>query len=138
MLAGLMSGALGSAPTSAKSRTAATRGGGRRRNKGVVLLGEPHWDTCETPGWTRTYIPVSVEGGPSEGSFVRVKIGIGTEFGTERTTDTNFVRDGGWVGSDGESTALIRPNEFREYWFESSNQVAVDVTTEIISELANE
>lgn len=132
MLAGLMAGTIGSAPTSARSSRPSSGTG--RRVKAAVRVGEPRWTESAKAGWTRTYLPIYLDGGPSEGSYVQVEVGIGTDGGTERSVDSNFLRDGGWEGTDGASRALILPGHSLEYWFESSDQVAVDIATRIVTE----
>jgi hypothetical protein len=131
MLAGLMAGSAGSAP----SRAAAPRtGGGNRSTKAAVRLGDPSWSDSPVPGWTRTTVPVHVVGGPPAGSRVKVEIGIGTDGGTERASGDEFLRSGGWNGSDDTSAALIAPGSAVDFWFESSDDIAVDVTIRILNE----
>ena len=131
MLAGLMVGSAGSAPSLA---SAPRTGGGSRSTKAAVRLGQPSWSDSPVPGWTRTTVPVQVVGGPPAGSRVRIEIGIGTDGGTERSVDDKFLRNGGWNGSDDTSPALITPGSALDYWFESSDDIAVDVTTRILNE----
>lgn len=130
MLAGLMVGAGGSAPTS--SRNSKSSSTGSRGTKATVRVCDPTFSSCEIPGWTRTALQIQVEGGPENGSFVRVEIGIGTDGGTERSVDPAFARDGGWEGHDDATEALIRPGQSLGYWFESSDEVAIDVTARIV------
>ena len=130
MLAGLMSGSAGSAPTSS---TGSRPSGGRSQTaKASVQLGEPLWTDCSTSGWTRTTLPIRVLGGPTEGSYVQVEIGIGTDGGTE--IDPEFLRDGGWEVTNSNSPALITPGHSLDYWFESSDDVAIDVTARLVDD----
>lgn len=131
MLAGLMAGSTGSAPSRA---VGPSRSGGTRSSKASVQLGAPEWTDSQTAGWTRTLVPVRVVGGPTTGSRVRVEIGIGTDGGTERQIDPAYLRDGGWQGDEGARIALIPPGGVRYYWFESDDAIAVDVITRIESE----
>lgn len=135
MLAGLMAGSSGSAPSRAGG---AGRPGGTRSSKASAQLGAPQWTDSSTPGWTRTTVPVRVVGGPPTGSRVRIEIGIGTDGGTERQIDPLYLRDGGWEGQEGTATALIPPGGVWNYWFESSDSIAVDVATRIVSEDSDE
>ncbi|MGH3086930.1 MAG: hypothetical protein ACRDSJ_06375 [Rubrobacteraceae bacterium] len=135
MLAGLMVGSVGSAPTRSTSKVGI---GGRRSAKASAQLGDPSWAECDKPGWTRTKVPIRVLGGPPTGSDVRVDLGIGTDGGTERTIDPDFLYVGGWAGNESNATARIMPGQSLDYWFESSDEVAVDVLARVVSEEAHE
>ena len=77
-------------------------------------------------------MPIRVLGGPTEGSYVQVEIGIGTDGGTE--IDPEFLRDGGWEVTNSNSPALITPGHSLDYWFESSDDVAIDVTARLVDD----
>lgn len=135
MLAGLMAGSFGSAPSRATGEPGT---GGARSSKASVQLGTPEWRESARPGWTRTVVPVRLVGGPPTGSSVRVEIGIGTDGGTERGADPAFLHDGGWVSTGSTGTAHMAPGEVLDYWFEASDDIAVDVSTRIVSESRDE
>ncbi|WP_135452763.1 hypothetical protein [Mycobacterium sp. DL99] len=136
MLAGLVTGSIGSAPTLAGGSKPSA--GASRSSKARAQLGDPRWTDCGIPGWTRTTLPIRVDGGPSDGSRVQVEIGIGTDGGTERSIDPDYLRDGGWEGADGNATAVIMPGQSLEYWFDSSDEVAIDITVRIVDEGSHE
>lgn len=133
-LAGLMAGSLGSAP----SLATAPRSGGTRSARASARLGEPVWSDCDRPNWIRTTVPIEVAGGPPEGSWVRVTVGIGTDGGTERSIDPDYLRVGGWTESSSDAPALILPGQSLDYWFESSNDLAIDVTARVVEEALDE
>lgn len=134
MLAGLMTGSVGSAPTLTKNSNPSGRGS--RKIKASVQLGDPCWTESGKAGWTRTTVPIGVHGGPAEGSLVQVDIGIGTDGGTERAIDPGFVHIGGWVTTNSASPARIMPGQSLEYWFESSDEVAIDITARVVDEVS--
>lgn len=131
MLAGLMAGSFGSAPSRAAAQP---REGAASSSKAAVQLGTPEWRDSARPGWTRTVVPVRLVGGPPTGSTVRVEIGIGTDGGTERSVDPAFLHDGGWVSTESTAAAHMARGEVLDYWFEASNDIAVDVSTRIMNE----
>lgn len=133
MLAGLMAGSIGSAPTRSTSPRTGTGG----TAKASTRIGPPRWSDSERSGWTRTTISIQVLGGPPLGSDVQVDVRIGTDGGTERTIDPDYLRDGGWTGSGG-STARILPGESLDYWFESRDDVAIDANARLVSEGGHE
>lgn len=136
MLAGLMAGSIGSAPTRA-SRTGGSAGGNRSA-KASVQVGAPRWSDGDRPGWTRTTVAIQVVGGPPTGSEVEVDVRIGTDGGTERTIDPDFLRDGGWSDGAGSGPARIRSGGSLDYWFESSDEVAIDVNARLVAEEVHE
>ncbi|WP_181311184.1 hypothetical protein [Nocardioides campestrisoli] len=131
MLAGLMAGSIGSAPTRASSTGMSA--GGSRSTKASVRVGPAQWSDGERSGWTRTHVTIEVIGGPPAGSDVQVDVRIGTDGGTERTIDPDFLRDGGWTDGGGSGTARILPGASLDYWFESSDDVAIDMNARIVA-----
>lgn len=127
-LAGLMVGSVGSAPSKARSTRPSA---GSRNARASAQLIDSFWAEGSSRDWTRTTVVVRLNGGPLEGSNVEMQIGIGTDGGTERTIDPEFLIDGGWVGEDSVGPVLMTPGETREYCFESSNDVAVDVVARV-------
>ncbi|WP_179530034.1 hypothetical protein [Nocardioides marinus] len=128
-LAGLMAGSSGSAPT--KARSPGPTGGSRSARATAQLVGSA-WAEIGRPGWTRTLVTVRLVGGPPAGSSVDLQIGIGTDGGTERSLDPHYVQDGGWVGLDTNGPIHMAPGERRDYFFDSSDDVAVDVHARVV------
>lgn len=132
-LAGLMAGSSGSAPS--KARSTRPTGGAPSARPTVQLVGS-EWSELSRPGWSRTTVTVRLAGGPPQGSIVDIQIGIGTDGGTDRNLDPDFVEDGGWVGLDSAGPIHMSPGQTRDYFFDSSNTVAVDVDARVLAEEA--
>lgn len=135
MLAGLMAGSSGSAPSRARSGHGA---GSARSPQGSVKLEAPDWRDASTPGWTRTVVPVRLVAGSPAGSVVRVEVGVGTDGGTEFDVDPSFLRGVGWEQTGSTEPALMIPGQVLNYCFESSDEVAIDVVARIVRKSADE
>jgi hypothetical protein len=130
MLAGLLGGALGSAPSRGQSVSS-----GSRSARATTRARPVEWQPASLPGWTRTKVQIEVRGGPPEGSWIRAVPRVGVDGSTERSEQPEFVRAAVWVDEPSDSdVALVRPDEPRFVWFEARDDVAVDLTALVIAE----
>lgn len=129
MLASFMGGIAGSAPSRRRGS-----GGGSRSARPTVAVEPVEWKSSERDGWTRTVLQVRVAGGSPDGTPVAVRVRVGTDGGTERQPQPDFVREIGWADAADRTQALIvRPGEPRSYVFESRDDIAVDVVANVAS-----
>lgn len=132
-LSGFLGGIAGSAP-SPTSRSG--NSGGSRSKKARASIGVPARSDAKRAGWKRTIVPVELVGGGSEGSFVRVSLSVGTDGGSDRMDQPDFLDAGGWIGTDSKADYLfITPGSPAEYWFESRDDVAVDFKVSVVAEV---
>ena len=130
MLAGLLGGALGSAPSRGQSVSS-----GSRSARATTRARPVEWQAASLPGWTRTKVQIEVRGGPPDGSLIRAVPRVGVDGSTERSEQPEFVRAAVWVDEPYDSdVALVRPDEPRFVWFEARDDVAVDLTALVITE----
>lgn len=133
-LSGFLGGIAGSAP-SPKSGSGTGASGGSRSKTARAVLGDPSRSASDRPGWMKTMVPIQLSGGDPAGSFVRVAVKVGTDGGTDRREQPDFVTPGGWVGSTSKSDfSFVAPGVDAQYWFESREDVAVDVHVAVLPE----
>lgn len=129
-LSGFLGGVAGSGP----SPRATSGGGGSRSRTARASLGHPIWQHIDRPGWKRTIVPIEIKGGDPAGSYVRAAVLVGTDGGSDRSEQPDFLLAGGWVGSDSRADyAFVSPESAVEYWFDSRDDVAVDFKVEVLS-----
>ena len=130
MLAGLLGGALGSAPSRGE------RGSSGSRSARATTRARPvEWQAAALPGWSRTKVQIEVRGGPPDGSLIRAVTRVGVDGSTERGEQPEFVHAARWEdGPTDSDVALVRPDEPRFVWFEARDDVAVDLSALVIEE----
>ena len=129
MLAGLLGGALGSAPSRQSGSS------GSRSARATTRARPVEWQPASLPGWTRTRVQIEVRGGPPEGSLIRAVPRVGVDGSTERGEQPDFVRAATWVDEPADTdVALVRPDEPRFVWFEARDDVAVDLSALVVEE----
>lgn len=130
-LSGFLGGVVGSGP----SPRAGGGAGGSRSKKARADVGRPSWRDLGRLGWKRTVVPVGITGGDPGGSFVRATVLVGTDGGSDRSDQPEFLVRGGWVGADSKADyAFVSPDSSVEYWFDSRDDVAVDFKVEVLAE----
>lgn len=132
-LSGFLGGVAGSAPSPRGSGGGG--GGGSRSKKARTEIGRPTRLDIGREGWKRTVLPIEIKGGDPGGSFIRATVMVGTDGGSDRSEQPDFLVRGGWVGADSNvDYTFVLPDASADYWFESRNDVAVDFKVEALSE----
>lgn len=132
-LSGFLGGIAGSAPSPRGSGGGG--GGGSRSKKATVAVGRPSRAGSIRDGWKRIVVPVEVRGGDPNGSYIRAKVLVGTDGGTDKSQQPDFLDAGSWsVGEPRVDYAFVPPGTTVEYSFESRDDVAVDFRVEVLSE----
>lgn len=130
-LSGFLGGVAGSGPS---PRVSTGSGGGSRSRTARANLGRPTRRDVDRPGWKRTVVPIEIKGGDPGGSFVRATVLVGTDGGSDRSEQPDFLLAGGWVGTDSKvDYAFVSPDSAVEYWFDSRDDVAVDFKVEVLA-----
>lgn len=132
-LSGFLGGIAGSAPSPRASGGGG--GGGSRSKKATVAVGRPSRAEAARDGWRRTVVPVEVKGGDPNGSYIRATVLVGTDGGTDKFQQPDFLAAGSWAGGEPRvDYAFVPPGTAVEYSFESRDDVAVDFRVEVLSE----
>lgn len=131
LLADLLTGLQGPAPSSREPRTSQRASGRRPRRPQAEVVAVAH-ESAE-PGWTRTTIDVQLSSTATGPAEVDALVRVGVDGGS--LDDAQAVRVLGWMGEDiagdaRERAALI-PGESRQFVYEARSDLAIDIETRL-------
>lgn len=136
MLAGLLAGLEGPAPSTRSTATSASSstGAGRRAARPQAELRGSSRAPAPEAGWTRTTVDVLLTDAASDGAVVEVVVRVGVDGGS--MDDASAVRVVGWHDDAGgppdPRPQRLPPGGLRRYTFDALSDLAIDVQTRLV------